>query len=139
MRQKINLITLGVKDIKKAVKFYEALGWKKSSKSQGDLILFPLGGLTLALYPRKLLADDAMIKDEAAGFCGITLSYNAKSRQEVDSVLEQVEKLGAKIIKPAQETFWGGYGGYFKDPEGHLFEVAYVPFWKFDEKDNLIL
>ncbi|MFZ2455651.1 MAG: VOC family protein [Candidatus Altiarchaeia archaeon] len=139
MRQKINLIALGVKDPYKAEKFYEALGWKKSPQSRGDLILFPLGGITLALYPRRLLAEDAMVMDEATGFSGITLSYSAKNKKEVDTVLKQAQKLGAKIIKPAQETFCGGYGGYFKDPDGHIFEVAYIPSWKLDEKDNLIL
>ena len=140
MRQKINVITLGVKDFKKSVEFYEkGLGWEKSSASQDDLALFPLGGIILSLYPRKLLADDATIKDEPIGFSGITLAYNAKSENEVDEVLKQVEKLGATIVKQAQKVFWGGYGGYFKDLDGHLFEVAFNPFWKFDKNDNLDL
>jgi hypothetical protein len=140
MRQKLNLITLGVRDIKKAVDFYEkGLGWKRSSLSQDDLIVFPLGGIALALYPRKLLAEDATVEDAPTGFSGITLSYNARDEKEVDTVLSEVESLGATIVKPAQNVFWGGYSGYCRDLDGHLIEVAYNPFWKLDENDNLAL
>jgi catechol 2,3-dioxygenase-like lactoylglutathione lyase family enzyme len=140
MRQKINVITLGVSDFERSVDFYEkGLGWKRSSASEEHLALFPLGGIVLSLYPRKLLADDATVKDEATGFSGITLAYNAKSEKEVEEVLEHVKKLGATIVKPAQKVFWGGYSGYFKDLDGHLFEVAFNPFWKLDTNDNLDL
>lgn len=141
MRQKLNLITLGVDDFQKSIEFYEkGLRWKKSDKSMDDLALFPLGGITLALYPRQELADDTTLQPGIPpGFSGLTLSYNAKSEQEVDDVLSEVEKLGATIIKPAQKVFWGGYSGYFKDLDGHLFEVAFNPFWELDENDNLKL
>ena len=140
MRQKLNLITLGVKDFKKAVDFYEkGLGWEKSSASMEHLALFPLGGIVLALYPRELLAQDATVQETKTGFSGITLSYNAKDESEVDAVLKEVENLGATIIKPAQKVFWGGYSGYFKDLDGHLIEVAYNPFWQLDSEDNLNL
>ncbi len=140
MRQKINIITLGVRDYQKSLDFFEkGLGWKKSSASQDDITFFPLGGLVLALYPRDLLAQDALLSPEGTGYTGITLAYNAKDEKEVDAVLKQVEKLGAKIIKPAQKVFWGGYSGYFQDLDGHLWEVAFNPFVKFDENDNLIL
>jgi uncharacterized protein len=140
MRQKLNLITLGVTDFQKSLAFYEqGLGWKKSSASLDDLALFSLGGIVLGLYPRKLLADDATVDDKGNGFSGITISHNAKSETEVDEVLKQVEQLGATISKPAQKAFWGGYNGYFKDPDGHLIEVAYNPFWELDENDNVIL
>src|SRR3989339_233601 len=140
MRQKLNLITLGVKDFKKSVKFYEkGLGWKKSSASMDNLALFPLGGIVLGLYPRELLAEDVTVKDSATGFSGITLSYNAKSEKEVNDVIKEVEKLGAKIVKKPQKVFWGGYSGYFADLDGHLIEVAFNPFWKFDDNDNLDL
>jgi predicted lactoylglutathione lyase len=140
MRQKMNLITLGVRDLEKSLNFYEkGLGWKKSSASQDDIIFFPLGEIVLALYPRHLLAEDAMIDEKGSGFTGITISYNAKSEQEVDDVLKQVKKQGALVVKPGQKVFWGGYSGYYRDPDGHLFEVAYNPFWEMDEKDNLIL
>ncbi len=140
MRQKLNLITLGVDNFEKAIDFYgRGLGWKKSSASQDDIAFFQLGGIVLGLYPRTLLAKDATVNDKGTGFSGITISYNAKSEREVDEVLKEVEKLGATIIKPAQKVFWGGYSGYFKDLDGHLFEVAYNPFWEFDDDDNLIL
>ena len=140
MRQKLNLITLGVDNFKKSVDFYEkGLGWKKSDKSIDDLALFPLGGITLALYPRQELASDTTLEYQATEFSGLTLSYNAKSENEVDEVLREVERLGAAIVKPAQKVFWGGYSGYFKDLDGHLLEVAFNPFWDFDEDDNLKL
>ena len=98
-----------------------------------------MGGIILALYPRQKLADDIIINNSKSEFSGITFSYNAKTEKEVDEVLNEVEKLGAKIIKPAQKVFWGGYSGYFKDLDGHLIEVAYNPFWEFDDNDNLKL
>ncbi|WP_321423318.1 VOC family protein [uncultured Methanobacterium sp.] len=138
MRQKLNLITLGVSDLEKSIEFFEkGLKWKRSSSSTDNLALFPLGGMVLALYPRKLLAEDAMVEDNPTGFSGITISYNAKSEREVDEVMGEVENLGVKIVKPPQKVFWGGYSGYFKDPDGHLFEVAFNPLWEFDENDNL--
>lgn len=140
MRQKMNLITLGVDNFERALKFYEqGLGWKKSTKSMDGLALFPLGGITLALHPRSELADDTTLKYQPSEFSGLTISYNAKSEKEVDDVLRKVEKLGAKIIKPAQKVYWGGYSGYFKDLDGYLFEVAFNPFWELDENDNLKL
>ena len=140
MKQKLHLITLAVADFEKALDFYEkGLGWKKSSASQEDIAFFHLGGIVLSLYPRKLLAKDATVDEKGSGFSGITISYNAKSEQEVDQILKKVERLGATIIKPAEKVFWGGYSGYFKDLDGHLIEVAHNPFWAFDENDNLIL
>jgi predicted lactoylglutathione lyase len=140
MRQKLNLITLGVNDFERSVAFFEkGLGWKKSSASVEELALFPLGGIVLALHPRKDLAADVTVSPEGSGFSGITLSYNAKSEKEVDDVLEKVSRLGASVIKPAQKVYWGGYSGYFKDLDGHLFEVAHNPFWDLDEQDNLKL
>lgn len=140
MRQKLNLITLGVADFQKSVDFYEkGLGWKKSAASVEELALFPLGGMVLALHPRTALAEDATLSPTGSGFSGLTISYNAKSEKEVDEVLDKIKKLGATIIKPAQKVYWGGYSGYFKDLDGHLFEVAYNPFWELDENDNIKL
>ena len=140
MRQKLNLITLGVDDFQRSVDFYEkGLGWKKSDKGVEGLALFALGGMTLALHPRHELAEDTTLSYQPSEFSGMTISFNAKSEKEVDEVLLKVEQLGAKIIKPAQKVYWGGYSGYFKDLDGYLFEVAYNPFWELDENDNLIL
>ena len=140
MRQKLNLITLGVQNFERSLAFYEkGLGWKKSEKSMDDLALFPLGGITLAIYPLQELAEDANLKYEPTQFSGLTLSYNAKSEKEVKEVLYTAEKAGATIIKPAQKVFWGGYSGYFKDIDGYVFEVAFNPFWELDNNDNLKL
>jgi len=140
MRQKLNLITLGVSDFDRSLAFYEqGLGWKRSDKSVDGLALFPLGGITLALHPKHELEADTTLEYLPSAFSGLTISYNAKSEQEVDEVFQQVVALGATIVKPAQKVYWGGYSGYFKDPDGFLFEVAYNPFWELDENDNLIL
>jgi predicted lactoylglutathione lyase len=139
MRQKLNLITLGVNNLSKSTAFFEAIGWKKSPASVEELALFPLGGIVLALHPRKALAEDAMVSAAGSGFSGITLSYNTKSEQEVDDVLAEAKKLGATILKTAQRVHWGGYSGYFQDLDGHLFEVAYNPFWELDENHNVKL
>lgn len=139
MRQKLTLVTLGVKNLDSSIAFYrDGLGWKASSASQDSIVFFDLGGVGLALYPRNLLAEDATISPEGTGFSGITLAHNAKSIEEVDDVLQQAEQAGAKIIKKAQKVFWGGYSGYFADPDGYLWEVTWNPFLEFDEKDSLI-
>jgi len=140
MRQNLNLITLGVADFQKSLDFYEkGLGWKKSDKSMDGLALFDMGGIILALHPRHELAEDTTLTYEPSTFSGLTISHNTKSEKEVDEILEKVKKLGAVVVKPAQKVYWGGYSGYFKDPDGYLFEVAYNPFWELDEKGNVKL
>ena len=140
MRQKLSLVTLGVKDFQRSVDFYRnGLGWKTSSASGDDVAFFPMGGIVLALYPREKLAEDATVDARGSGFSGIALAYNAKSETEVDEVLQTVERIGGKIVKSAQKVFWGGYSGYFADPDGYLWEVAWNPFWAFDDHDNLVL
>lgn len=138
MQPRITMITLGVKDFKRALKFYrDDLGWE--AKVQDDVAFFPLNGILLGLYPHDKLAEDATVPDSQAGFSGVTLAYNVGSPKEVDETLEKVSKIGAKIIKPGQKVFWGGYSGYFADPEGHLWEVAHNPFWEMDNKGNVKL
>jgi len=139
VRQKLTLVTLGVKDLDSSIKFYrDGLGWKPSNASQDSIVFFDLGGVGFALYPRNLLAEDAAVNPEGTGFSGITLAHNTKSIEEVDAVLHKAEQAGAKIIKRGQQVFWGGYSGYFADPDGYLWEVAWNPFLEFDEKDALI-
>ena len=137
MRQKFTLITLGVKDFQKALAFYEGLGWKKSQQSQEAYALFPLGGIVLGLYPLQELEKDTTLNYQQASFSGMTISYNATSEEEVDTVMQEAERLGATVVKPAQKVFWGGYSGYFKDLDGYVFEVAYNPFWEIDSLCNL--
>ncbi len=140
MQPRLSLVTLGVRNFERALQFYrDGLGWQPSSASQDDVAFFQLSGIVLALYLRDKLAEDAQVSTEGSGFSGVTLAYNAKSQEEVDQVLQTVENLGAQIVKKAQKVFWGGYSGYFADPDGHLWEVAWNPFFEFDEKDNLKL
>ena len=120
--------------------FYaKGLGWKPSSASGVNVAFFPMGGVVLALYPREKLAEDATVDPSGHGFSGITLAYNVKSQAEADEVLKAVESIGGKIVKPAQSVFWGGYSGYFADPDGYLWEVAWNPGFAFDDQDNLVL
>jgi uncharacterized protein len=140
MQQKLHLITLGVHDFKRAMRFYrDGLGWAPSSASQDDVAFFPMGGVVVGLYPREKLADDATVPPAGSGFSGVTLSYNTRSQEEVDQILLAVEKIGGKVVKPGGKVFWGGYNGYFADPEGHLWEVAWNPYFEFDEAGNLRL
>jgi len=139
MRQKFTLITLGVANFSKALTFYEGLGWAKSPKSQEDYALFPSGGIVLGLYPLHELEEDTTLRHQRTTFSGMTISYNATSEEEVDTVMREAERQGATIVKPAQKVFWGGYSGYFKDLDGYVFEVAYNPFWEIDGNGNLIL
>ena len=127
MEQRISLITLGVANLERSRNFYERLGWLRSMANAEGIVFFQTGGMALALYPRSELAKDANIAAEGRGFAGIALAYNARSRDEVDTVLAEAEAAGAKLLKPAQEAFWGGYSGYFADPDGFLWEVAWNP------------
>src|SRR5580700_10894779 len=109
MEQRVSLITLGVADLERSRKFYERLGWRRSVANAEGIVFFQAGGMALALYPRAELAKDANVAAEGQGFCGVALAYNARSRDEVDAVLAEAEAAGARILKPAQEAFWGGY------------------------------
>jgi predicted lactoylglutathione lyase len=127
MEQRVSLITLGVADLERSRKFYERLGWRRSMANAEGVVFFQTGGMALALYPRRDLAKDANLADDGRGFSGISLAYNARNREDVDSVLAEAEAAGAKILKPAQTAFWGGYSGYFSDPDGFPWEVAWNP------------
>ncbi|MGA8525743.1 MAG: VOC family protein [Candidatus Sulfotelmatobacter sp.] len=127
MEQRVSLITLGVSNLTRSREFYERLGWRRSMARAEGIVFFQTGGMALGLYPRLELAKDANIAPEGHGFNGISLAYNARSRNEVDSVLKEAQAAGAKILKPAQEAFWGGYSGHFSDPDGFLWEVAWNP------------
>lgn len=125
----ISMITLAVRDLPAAIAFYEhGLGFPRM-ESPPEVAFFTLDGTWLALYGRGALAEDATVSAAGEGFEGFTLAHNVASEREVDEVMAQAVTAGATLVKPPQKVFWGGYSGYFKDPDGHLWEVAYNPFF----------
>ncbi len=130
MKPRISMITLGVRDLAASVKFYEdGLGFPRM-ESPPEIAFFTLNGSWLGLYSRNALADDATVPPEGTGFEGFTLSHNVSSEEEVEKVMNRALAAGATLVKAAQKVFWGGYSGYFKDPDGHLWEIAHNPhFW----------
>lgn len=140
MKQKLNIITLGVRDSKTSVEFYSTkLGWKPAASSSDDITFFQAGGVVLAMYPREKLAEDAVVKLDGNGFAGFTLAFNAHSEAEVDEIIADLKSKGVKIVKEPQKVFWGGYSAYFADPDDYHWEVAYNPFFEFDDDGNLKL
>ena len=124
------MFTLGVNDLQKAIEFYESGLGLPRMKFAGDIAFFTLNGSWLGLYPKHLLAEDAGVSDNGKGFPGFTFAHNVASKSEVDMIFHQALMAGAKKMKPPQDTFWGGYSGYFADPEGYLWEIAWNPhFW----------
>lgn len=130
MKPRISMITLGVRDLEKAVRFYaQGLGFPRMD-SPPEVAFFTLNGSWLGLYGRDELAKDAQVSAKGSGFGGIALAHNVASIAEVDAVIDLAVQAGATLTKPPQTAFWGGYSGYFRDPDGHLWEVAYNPhFW----------
>ncbi len=129
MQPRISMITLGVRNIAASVKFYrDGLGFPQKEFDSEDVAFFTLAGTWLGLYGRDALADDAEVPREGSGFSGIALAHNVTSEEEVDRVLAEAVAAGATLTKPGQKVFWGGYSGYFADPDGYLWEVAYNPF-----------
>lgn len=132
MEPRLSLITLGVADVAHARAFYERLGFKASSDSNPHVTFFDAGGVVLALFGRQALADDAGVANTQPAFSGVSLAHNVRTEADVDRIMTDAAAAGAKITKPPQKTFWGGYSGYFADPDGHLWEVAHNPFWQLD-------
>ncbi len=124
------MITLGVKDLAISARFYkEGLGFPQMESSP-EVAFFTLNGTWLGLYNREALAKDATVKSDGSGFNSFTLSHNVETEEEVDAIIKKAIEVGASIVKEPQKASWGGYSGYFKDPDGHLWEVAYNPyFW----------
>ncbi len=139
MEPRISFITLGVADLARSRAFYERLGFRASSASQGDIAFFQAGSLGLALYPRAALAEDATVVEAGEGFRGVTIAHNVRAKEEVAAVLAEAHKAGGEVLKPAQDVFWGGHSGYFADPDGHLWEVAWNPFLPLSEDGALKL
>jgi catechol 2,3-dioxygenase-like lactoylglutathione lyase family enzyme len=125
MRQRVHLITLGVEDLGRSCSFYQALGWRAAASPEG-IVAFDLWGATLALYPRADLARD-MGRELPRGSGALTLACNVREQGEVEAVVEAARKAGAEVIREAHDVFWGGRVGYFADPDGHLWEVAWNP------------
>jgi predicted lactoylglutathione lyase len=135
MDQRISLITLGVTDLARAREFYERLGWRGQELEQ--TVFFQAGGLAVVLWGRDKVAADAGVDDNSTGdstdgFGGMTLAHNVGSRDEVDEIMRQAADAGAAITKPAETTFYGGYAGFFTDPDGHVWEVAHNPNFPLD-------
>lgn len=135
---RISIVTLGVSDMKKSRAFYEALGWKAMATSTGDVTFFKGKGIVLGLYGHDALAEDAGIKSgPPPAFRGISLAYNSRSEDEVDASFNHAVACGAQPVKKPEKVFWGGYSGYFADPDGHLWEVAHNPFAPLDDDGHL--
>ena len=130
MKPRISMITLGVRDLATAVRFYEAgLGFPRM-ESPPDVAFFTLDGTWLGLYGRDALAADATVSPQGGGFESFALAHNVESEEQVDQVISQAVAAGATLVKKPGKVFWGGYSGYFSDPDGHLWEVAHNPlFW----------
>lgn len=139
MEQRVSFITLGVRNLSTSRKFYSELGWKESSKSNDSVAFYQAGGLIFALFGWNELAHDAGVSHEGSGFQGVALAYNVRNKDDVSRMLNDASIAGAKIVKPAQETFWGGYNGYFADPDGHLWEVAFNPKARMAEDGSIYL
>ncbi|HEX3244620.1 MAG TPA: VOC family protein [Chloroflexota bacterium] len=130
MEPRITLITLGTRNLERSVRFYrDGLGWKRSSVGEetNEVAFFHTGGCILAVWLREALARDVGVPDDGTGFAGFSLAHNVRTREEVDRVLKTVERAGGSIARPGKELDWGGYAGYFADPDGHLWEVAWNP------------
>lgn len=138
--QRLSVITLGVADLERSVAFYEnVVGWKAAPSPPG-IAFFDLGGLVFALYPHDELARDmntGAVAGPDVAFQGFALAYNARSREDVDVIFSGLREKGATIVKEPEDVFWGGYSGYFSDPDGHPWEVAYNPYWAIDEEGRI--
>lgn len=139
MEPRLSFVTLGVSDVVRARAFYEALGFKASAASEGAVTFFDAGGVVLALFGREALAVDAGVPATGSGFSGVALAHNARCEAEVDAVLAEAVAAGARLVKSGQKAFWGGYTGYFADPDGHLWEVAFNPFFPLDAAGRVML
>ncbi len=139
MEQRISLITLGVADLDASRSFYERLGWTRSVARSEGVVFFQVGGMALALYPRQALADDLGIQLEPPRSCGVTLAHNLRNRAEVDRALAEAVDAGATLLKSGADVFWGGYVGYFADPDGFAWEVAWNPHFLLDDEGRIKL
>jgi predicted lactoylglutathione lyase len=138
MEPRVSLVTLGVADLERSRRFYEALGWRSTSRPEDGVVFFQSGGMVLALWSREELQKDSGIED-GGGWGGVTLACNLRSPTEVDAFIERAREAGARIPRAGAETSWGGYSGVFIDPDGHPWEVAHNPFWTITEAGDIVL
>lgn len=138
MKQRVSLVTLGVRDLGRARRFYEALGWGTGANEADDVVFFQAGDMVVALWDRASLAEDSCVED-SGGWGGVTLALNVGSNEEVDEVTEQARAAGATIGREPAETFWGGYSALAIDPEGHPWEIAHNPHWTITEDGGVRL
>jgi hypothetical protein len=138
VEQRISLVTLGVSDLPRSKSFYEALGWR--GQETEETVFFQAGGLAIVLWARdKVAADGNVTDDDGSGFGGVVLAHNVGSREAVDAILAEADAAGATITKPAEETFYGGYAGFFADLDGHVWEIAHNPGFTLTETGELVL
>ncbi|MGI9520703.1 MAG: VOC family protein [Hyphomicrobiaceae bacterium] len=137
--QRLTLVTLGVADLDRSRQFYRALGFTESGFASDSVAFFDMNGVVFGLYGRDALADDANVDGEGQGFRSVSLAINLEEEAAVDQALSHAEACGAKITKPAQKVFWGGYSGYFSDPDGHLWEIAYNPGFPLDKDGRMMI
>jgi uncharacterized glyoxalase superfamily protein PhnB len=140
MDPRLTVLTLGVRNLATSVRFYaDGLGWKRKPTSSDQIAFFQLSNVVFALYPKDLLAEDATVDPKGSGFPGFTMAHNVREKSEVAKVLNLAAQSGGKIVKPAQDVFWGGHSGYFSDPDGYLWEVAWNPKWQLDASGQVSL
>jgi uncharacterized protein len=137
VEQRLSLVTLGVADLERARRFYEALGWSPAGPGEG-VVFFQAGGMVVGLWSRAALATDSGVED-GGGWGGVTLAHNVRSPAAVDAAIEEARAAGARIAREPAETFWGGYSGVFLDPDGHPWEVAHNPGWTLADDGSVLL
>lgn len=139
MKQIVSFITLGVADLTRSRSFYKALGWQESSGSQAEIAFFKAGSVVFGLFQREALAEDANVQPAGSGFQGFTLAHNVESEETVIKTLQEAVAAGATLTRPAEKVFWGGFRGYFADPDGFLWEVCWNPFFPLDSHGHVQL
>ena len=139
MEQRLSLVTLGVSDLQRSIRFYEALGWQRSMRAAEGVAFFQAPGIAFGLYPIESITADTGLVPGRTGFGGVVLSHNAREREDVDRLLNEATTAGATLVKAGHEVSWGGYVGYFRDPDGYLWEVAWNPAFPIDAAGNITL
>lgn len=139
MEPRLTIITLGVANLETATKFYtETLGWKTTKATNESITFIQLNGILLSIYPREKLAEDAGVSIDEKGFNKFSLAYVTRTKEEVDTIMTKLKEKDVNIVKEAKEAFWGGYSGYFSDPDGNLWEVAFNPYLELDAEGNVV-